>query len=233
MWRSLLGLSLALAWVGLVQAQDRQTRKEVRQEIRRGEIVGVAGASGAGKSTLIKLLLGLYHLDSGVLQIGETPVAGISHDALIANVGVVLQETELFNVSLRDNITMMREVSPSLFERACTIACLDGVVAKLPDGVDTIIGERGQTLSGGERQRVGIARAICRDASILLMDEATSALDSATEQMVMDRLLADRRRDQTIVIVAHRTSTLKATDRVLVLDRGVLVQERRFEQLAV
>jgi ABC-type multidrug transport system fused ATPase/permease subunit len=201
-------------------------------EIKRGEIVGIAGRSGSGKSTLIKLLLGLYHLDGGTLRIGDARVEDIRHEDLIANVAVVLQETELFNVSLRDNITMMRDVPPERLQRACEIACLDDVLAKLPDGLDTLVGERGYTLSGGERQRVGIARAVCRDASILLMDEATSALDSATEQLVMERLMTGHRAGRTMIIVAHRISTLKDADKVVVFDGGVVTEEGRFAELA-
>src|SRR4029079_4808525 len=176
---------------------------------KRGEIVGVAGHSGSGKSTLIKLLLGLYHLDRGSLGVGGVPVVEIQHEQLVSNVSVVLQETELFNFSLRENITMMRDVSPALMERACEIACLGDVIAGLPEGLDTLIGERGYALSGGERQRVGIARALCRNASILLLDEATSALDSTTEQIVMQRLMAEHSADRTMIIIAHRISTLK------------------------
>src|SRR5262245_9415881 len=201
-------------------------------EVKRGEIVGIAGSSGSGKSTLIKLLLGLYHLDRGTLEIGGVAIDQIRHEELTSHVAVVLQETELFNFSLRENITMMRDVPAALLERSLEIACLDEVIARLPDGLDTMIGERGFTLSGGERQRVGIARAICRNASILLLDEATSALDSVTEQLVMERLMADHHADRTMLIVAHRISTLKDADKILVFDNGRLVEEGRFDELA-
>jgi ABC-type multidrug transport system fused ATPase/permease subunit len=201
-------------------------------EVKRGEIVGIAGPSGSGKSTLIKLLLGLYHLDRGTLQIGETPIDQIQHDELISHTAVVLQETELFNFSLLENITMMRDVSPALLRRSCEIACLGDVIDRLPDGLDAVVGERGHSLSGGERQRVGIARALCRNAPILLLDEATSALDSATERLVMDRLISEHRGNRTMLIVAHRISTLKNADKILVFDQGRLVEEGRFQDLA-
>ena len=194
-------------------------------DVKRGEIVGITGQSGSGKSTLIKLLLGLYHLDRGTLQIGDVPVDEIRHDELIANVAVVLQETELFNLTLRENLTMMRDVPADLLDRACEIACLEEVIAGLPDGLNTMVGERGHSLSGGQRQRVGIARALCRNAPILLLDEATSALDLATEQMVMEGLMADQSIQRTMLIVSHRTSTLKDVDRVVVFDQGRLVDE--------
>ena len=201
-------------------------------EVKRGEIVGIAGPSGSGKSTLIKLLLGLYHLERGTLRIGDVPVAEIRHEDLISNVAVVLQETELFNFSLRENITMMRDVSPALLQRSCEIACLTDLIDRLPDGLDTMVGERGYSLSGGERQRVGIARAVCRNAPILLLDEATSALDSATERMVMQRLMAEHNGNRTMLIVAHRISTLKDADKIVVFDQGRLVEQGRFKELA-
>ena len=201
-------------------------------EVRRGEIVGIAGSSGSGKSTLIKLLLGLYHLDRGTLQIDDVPIDEIRHEELVSNVAVVLQETELFNFALRENITMMRDVPPALLQRAMEIACLDDVIERLPDGLDTVIGERGYSLSGGERQRVGIARAVCRDAPILLLDEATSALDSATEQRVMEQLMAEHHVDRTMLIIAHRISTLKDADKVVVFDHGRLVEQGGFQELA-
>jgi len=201
-------------------------------DVKRGEIVGIAGPSGSGKSTLIKLLLGLYHLDRGTLQIGDVPLEAIRHEELVSNIAVVLQETELFNFSLRDNLTMMRDVAPALLERAYEIACLDDVIARLPEGLDTVVGERGCTLSGGERQRVGIARALCRNAPILLLDEATSALDSATEQRVMEGLMEEHNDARTVLIIAHRISTLKEADRIIVFDQGCLVEQGQFEDLA-
>lgn len=211
---------------------ERQAIGPLSLDVARGEIIGIAGASGSGKSTLIKLLLGLYHLRRGTLEIGSVPVSDIRHEELVSNIAVVLQETELFNFSLRENITMMRDVPAERLERACEVACLGDVLAHLPEGLDTIVGERGYSLSGGERQRVGIARAFCRNASILLLDEATSALDSATEQMVMDRLMAEHDDDRTMLIVAHRISTLRDADRILVFDEGRLAEEGRFDDLA-
>ena len=201
-------------------------------EVKRGEIVGVSGPSGSGKSTLIKLLLGLYHPDNGSLEIGGVPVEEIRHEELVSHIAVVLQETELFNFSLRENITMMREVSPDLLQRSCEVACLCDVIARLPDGLDTVVGERGYSLSGGERQRVGIARAICRNAPILLLDEATSALDSVTEQTVMQRLVAELN-DRTLLIVAHRMSTLAVADRIVAFERGQLVPQGMIHAPAV
>jgi ABC-type multidrug transport system fused ATPase/permease subunit len=210
--------------------EDKPALGPVSLEVKRGEMIGIAGPSGSGKSTLIKLLLGLYHLDGGSLRIGDTPVEEIQHEELVSEIAVVLQETELFNFSLRENITMMRDIPPALLQRSCEIACLGDVIARLPDGLDTLVGERGYSLSGGERQRVGIARALCRNAPILLLDEATSALDSATEQTVMERLMSEQV-GRTMLIVAHRISTLRGADRIVVFDQGRLVEQGRFQEL--
>ncbi|GAA5157196.1 ABC transporter ATP-binding protein [Viridibacterium curvum] len=211
---------------------DRPAVGPLTLSVARGEIIGIAGHSGSGKSTLIKLLLGLYHIEQGSLRIGEVPVSEIRHEALTANVAVVLQETEMFNFSLKDNITMTRDISPELLQRACAIACLGDLIARLPDGLDTIVGERGYSLSGGERQRVGIARAVCRNAPVLLLDEATSALDSSTEQRVMEGLMTEYGNGRTMVIVAHRISTLREADRIFVFEKGLLVEQGAFRELA-
>ena len=129
-------------------------------------------------------------------------------------------------------VRTLRDVPPALFERSCEIACLTEVIACLPDGLDTVIGERGYSLSGGERQRVGIARAVCRNAPILLLDEATSALDSATEQRVMQRLMTEHNGNRTMLIVAHRISTLKNANRIVIFDQGRLVEQEHFQELA-
>jgi ATP-binding cassette subfamily B protein len=136
---------------------------------------------------------------------------------------VVLQETELFNLSLRDNITLSRAVAEIDFERACRIACLDELIARLPDGVETLVGEKGHVLSGGERQRVGIARAVLRDAPILLLDEATSALDAATESRVLAALMTEHAGDRTVLVVAHRPSAFEQVDRCVQVAPGCVV----------
>ncbi len=125
--------------------------------IDRGARIGIAGSSGAGKSTLLKLFLGLYELDRGAFKIGSTDFYAIDHAEIAKHIAVVLQETELFNLSFRDNVTVMRDVDPLLLERAIDVADLRDVIARLPEGLDTEIGERGYALSGGERQRIGIA----------------------------------------------------------------------------
>jgi len=197
----------------------------VELSLRRGESLGVAGPSGSGKSTLVKLLLGLYPVEQGRLTIGDTDLADIRHEALTSQIAVVLQETELFNLSLRENMTLSRKVDEADFRRACRIACLDELIARLPDGVETLVGEKGHVLSGGERQRVGIARAVLRDAPILLLDEATSALDSATESRVLAGLMTEHAGGRTVLVVAHRPSAFEHVDRRVEVAAGCVIGE--------
>ena len=214
----------AIRWQGVRFAYPGgATLGPIDLTLRRGEKLGVAGLSGSGKSTLVKLLLGLYPVSSGRLTVGETDLAQIRHDALVGQVAVVLQETELFNLSLRENITLSRDVDDADFARACRIACLHELIARLPQGVETLVGEKGHVLSGGERQRVGIARAVLRDAPILLLDEATSALDAATESQVLAALMAEHAGGRTVLVVAHRQSAFEQVDRRVAVGPGCVV----------
>jgi ABC-type multidrug transport system fused ATPase/permease subunit len=214
----------AIRWQGVRFAYPGgATLGPIDLTLRRGEKLGVAGPSGSGKSTLVKLLLGLYPVSRGRLTVGETDLAQIRHDALVGQLAVVLQETELFNLSLRENITLSRDVDDADFARACRIACLNELIARLPQGVETLVGEKGHVLSGGERQRVGIARAVLRDAPILLLDEATSALDAATESQVLAALMAEHAGGRTVLVVAHRQSAFEQVDRRVEVGPGCVV----------
>ena len=209
----------------------QEALKNLNFHIDRNEKLGIAGESGSSKSTLVKILLGLYQLENGQFKIGNKNYYDISHDDLIKNIAVVLQETELFNISLKDNITGMKDVSFGLLQKAVEISGLKEVINKLPKGLDTLIGEKGYKLSGGERQRVGIARAICKDTSIIILDEATSSLDSKTEKDVLDKLFGSFGQEKTFIIIAHRISTLKNTDRVIIFEEGKVVEEGTYGEL--
>jgi len=198
--------------------------------IHRYEKIGIAGTSGGGKSTLAKLLLGLYDLESGTFTIDATPFKAIKHAALTQEIGIVLQESEMFNMTLRENVTLLRKGSTKLLEQAMEIAQLRPLLDKLPQGMETLIGEKGYRLSGGERQRVGIARAIFKDPQILVLDEATSALDSATEARIQQALEQHLKR-KTVITIAHRISTLKQVDRLFVFEGGMIVEEGRYHEL--
>ena len=197
----------------------------------RNEMIGITGLTGSGKSTLMKIILGLYGLERGEFKIDEDDYYNISENETIGHIAIVPQDTELFNFSLMKNITCFRKVPTSLLTLAIKIAQLEPVIDKLPDGLDTKVGEKGYSLSGGERQRVGIARAICKDAPIILFDEATSSLDSETEKKIMDGLQEAFAGKKTLLIIAHRLATLKNSDRIVVFQDGEVVEEGKFNYL--
>ena len=198
--------------------------KDISFEIKSGEMIGIVGHSGVGKSTLINLIMRLYDPTGGTVLIDGTDIKNISQNALRSQVGVVLQETFLFNGTVLDNI---RYAKPdATFEQVVTAAkianCHD-FITRMPDGYNTIVGERGYSISGGERQRVAIARAILHDPKILILDEATASLDTQTEKQIqdaLDRLIQGR----TTIAIAHRLSTLANADRLIVLDKGKVAE---------
>jgi ABC-type multidrug transport system fused ATPase/permease subunit len=182
---------------------------------RRGDRIGIIGESGSGKSSLIKLILGLYKPSSGSIEIDDVPSNEIHPEQFERHIAVVLQDVELFNMSLRDNITLMRDTDENVFNMVCEAADLFPLINKLKDGAATILGERGLSLSGGERQRVGIARALCRAPDVLVLDEATSALDDETEDKVMRGILKYLRPDSILIAVAHRTRSLREMTEII------------------
>ena len=205
--------------------------KDFNLVLKRNTKTGIAGLSGSGKSTLAKIILGLYGLKTGTFKVGNKNYYSIAHNETLSNISVVLQETELFNLSLRDNITMMRVEDKELLDIAVEISNLDEVIGRLPEGLDAMIGEKGYMLSGGERQRLGIARAIYKNAPIIILDEATSSLDSETEGKIMEKLLGEYGKDKTFLIIAHRLGTLKYTDNIAVMERGKVVEEGSYDKL--
>lgn len=212
--------------------KDESVLKKTSFTIQKGGIIGIVGESGSGKSTLFKLLLGLYHANNGSILLNDVNLKEIKREEVTDHIAVVLQETELFNLSLAENIILGRIVNEHLLKKACETACLNDVIEKLPDGMDSILGEKGFALSGGERQRVGIARAIYQKSQILLMDECTSALDGTTEKEVMNNLVNFQKESEiTIILIAHNVKTLSNTDRILVFDKGQIVEDGTFERL--
>jgi ATP-binding cassette subfamily B protein len=194
-------------------------------KVKAGEQVGLAGHSGGGKTTLSKLLLRFADIDSGAITIDSQNIAHVSQESLRSAIAYVPQEPYLFHRSLRDNIAYGKpDASDSDIMRAIQQANATDFVAKLPDGLDTIVGERGVKLSGGQRQRIAIARAILKDAPILILDEATSALDSESEKLIQDAL-EKLMHGRTAIVIAHRLSTIAKLDRVIVLDDGVITEQ--------
>ncbi|MBR0648963.1 ABC transporter ATP-binding protein [Roseomonas terrae] len=190
-----------------------------------GERIGLVGHSGSGKSTLVKLLQRLHDPTEGRITIDGRDIAGVTQASLRRSIAVVAQEPVLFHRSIAENIAYGRPgASEAEILRAASLAHADGFIARLPRGMHTLVGERGVKLSGGERQRIALARAFLADAPILVLDEATAALDSESEAMIqdaMERLLKGR----TALVIAHRLSTVRAMDRILVFDRGRVAEE--------
>ncbi len=215
-WQQIVAEDVHYSWA------DKPALRGVSLALARGERVGITGPSGSGKSTFIKLLLGLYTPSAGRISIGSADLHSIAPDELSHHISVVLQDTELFNVSLRENITLMREFDADLYARVCAAACLDALIERLPQGDAAALGDRGHALSGGERQRIGVARALYRQPSILILDEATSALDDTTEDAVMAGILANLSGDALLIAIAHRTRSLRAMTRHVVFGEGVL-----------
>ena len=205
---------------------------EINLTIPKGSSVGFVGSTGAGKSTLVDLLMGLLKPSRGAVLVDGFPVHR-SPRAWQEKLGVVPQTTLLLDDTLKRNIalgTPLREIDDRSVEEAVRLAQLDDFVATLPDGLDTFVGERGVRLSGGQRQRVAIARALYRNPEVLIFDEATAALDNVTESRVMDAI-DELRGDRTILMVAHRLTTVARCDRIFVLDGGKLVDSGTFEEL--
>ncbi len=210
---------------------DRPILHGVSFSIGKGQTLAVVGPSGAGKSTLVKLLCGFYRADSGAIRIDGQDISQVTQQSLRAAMGVVPQDTVLFNDSLLENVRYGRpEASDTEVEAAIATANLSDFVASLPKGLQTRVGERGLKLSGGEKQRVAIARTVLKKPSILLFDEATSSLDSHSERAVLHEIkrLAV---DHTSVVIAHRLSTVIDADCIVVLEAGRVVEQGTHREL--
>ncbi len=204
--------------------------KNVNLIIEKNTKIGLAGKTGSGKSTIAKLIVGLYEIDSGEYLIENTNFYDIKNEEVLKNISIVLQESEMFNMSLKDNITLMQKLDAELFEKAIKIAQLEEVIDKLPKNIDTLIGEKGYHLSGGERQRVGIARVIYKNAPIIIFDEATSSLDNKTEKLVQETLEKELD-NKTLIFIAHRITTLKKVDKIYVFKDGQIVEDGNYKEL--
>ena len=213
------------------QYGENEVLNDISFEIKRGEKIGVVGLSGAGKSTLFKLLLKEYEDYKGLIKFDGLNLREVSPKDYYAHTAVVLQETEVFNFSLKDNVTIGREkYTKSSFDKALEISHVQDFLHKLPQGVDTLIGEKGVKLSGGEKQRLGIARAVYKEPELLLLDEATSHLDIESEKSIQDSL-HQFFESVTAIVIAHRLTTIKEMDRIIVIEGGKLVEQGSFSKL--
>lgn len=222
--------------VGFAYGRDEGGLRDIDLHIRPGEKVGIVGASGAGKSTMVALLLRLYDVEKGAIRIDGQDIRRVTQESLRRQIGMVTQETAMFNRSARDNILYGRPgASQTEVEAAARAAEAHDFILTLQDhagrkGYDAHLGERGVKLSGGQRQRIALARAFLKDAPILVLDEATSALDSEVEAQVQDALVRAMK-GKTVLAIAHRLSTIAELDRIIVMDAGRIVEQGSHDQL--
>lgn len=212
-------------------ARNETVFNTLNLHIPASQSIGLVGKSGGGKSTLTQLLLRYMDIQKGEILIDDQNIAEVTQNSLRSQVSYVPQDPYLFHRSLRENITYGKEeASDEEIENAISKAHAKEFIDKLPDGLDTIVGERGVKLSGGQRQRVAIARAILKDAPILILDEATSALDSESEKLIQSAL-ENLMEDKTAIVIAHRLSTVAKLDRIIVLDDGTIAEDGTHTEL--
>jgi ATP-binding cassette subfamily B protein len=201
--------------------------------IHPGEKIGLVGHSGAGKTTLVKSLLRYFDINSGAIKLNDHNIKNISQESLLANISIIPQDITMFHRTILENLQIAKDnATKEEIIEACKKAKIHEDIMKMDNGYDSIVGERGIKVSGGQRQRIAIARAILKDAPILVLDEATSSLDSKTEKLIqesLDSLIADH--SKTVIAIAHRLSTLKHMDRIIVMDKGKVEQEGKHEEL--
>jgi ABC-type transport system involved in Fe-S cluster assembly fused permease/ATPase subunit len=223
--------SIEFDQVGFAYSPDRSILKNVSFKVPAGQKIAVVGPSGAGKSTLARLIFRFYDVDKGAVRISGQSVAAVTQHSLRRQVGIVPQDTVLFNDSIFYNIQYARpSASREDVMQAARLADIHDFISGLPEGYDTVVGERGLKLSGGEKQRVAIARVLLKDPPILVFDEATSSLDSQSEKNILAALNTISR-DKTTLVIAHRLSTIVDADQILVLDQGRVVEQGSHQDL--
>ncbi len=214
-----------------LETRERHDVNDFTLHIQPGQSVALVGHTGAGKSTLVKLLLRYFDLNAGYIRIDRQDVANVTQLSLRQQIAVVPQQPELFHRTLRENIAFARpDASEEEIIRAAKRAHAWEFINRLPDGINTLVGERGVKLSGGERQRIALARAFLADAPILILDEATSALDSKTEHQIQSAI-ADLLEGRTCIVIAHRLSTIRRVDRIIVMENGSIAEEGTHSEL--
>ena len=217
--------------VSFAYNENEEVLSHVSFDVKPGEMIAFVGPSGAGKSTVASLLPRFYDATNGSITIDGQDIRKVTLDSLREQVGIVPQETVLFNGSVYDNILYGRlDATREEVEAAAKAANAHDFIMQLPNGYETMLGDRGMNISGGQRQRISIARAILKNPQILILDEATSALDTESERVVqeaLDRLMVGR----TSFVIAHRLSTIKNADKIMVLEKGQLIEQGNHDEL--
>ena len=225
------GYDITFDHVRFSYEKDKPVLRDVSFTAKQGQVTALVGPSGGGKSTVAKLAAKFYPLDGGRILLGGTDIAPLNSTALMKSFSIVFQDVVLFNNTIMENIRIgKKDATDEEVVAAAKAAQCDEFISKLPDGYQTVIGENGATLSGGERQRLSIARALLKDAPVILLDEATASLDVDNEteiQNAISRLV----RGKTVLIIAHRMRTVEAADNIVVLADGTVVENGTHEKL--
>ena len=221
--------SVSFKDVTFAYGKDKETLKDINTKINAGQTIAIVGKSGSGKSTIVNLIPRFYDVGSGSIEIDDLPIESYTIKSLRSNISLVTQEVTLFNDTIENNIVYGGHSNQDISD-AIQASHIDEFIDELPEGLQTKVGDQGILLSGGQRQRIAIARALLKDAPILILDEATSALDSESEKFIkkaFDRLMENR----TTFVIAHRLSTIENADKILVLSNGKIVEEGTHEEL--
>ncbi|MDO8528948.1 MAG: ABC transporter ATP-binding protein [Nanoarchaeota archaeon] len=225
-WDSLTAENLSFKY------RNEEVLENFNFKINRGEKIGIVGISGSGKSTLFKLLLKLYLPQKGMIYFDSKPITGLKRDSITKKISIVPQETEVFNISFRENVTISTpgNINYKKYKQALELSQCVPIISKLKDKDLTLMGEKGVRLSGGEKQRLGIARALYKGSDVFIFDESTSNLDYETERKIQDAFDKEFK-DKTLIFAAHRLSTLRNMDKILVIERGKIVEEGSYNKL--
>jgi len=210
--------------------EDKMILKNVNLKINRNEVIAIVGQSGVGKTTLVNLIPRFYDIASGLIKIDDVDIRDVTLNSLRDNIALVTQDVILFNDTIKNNIAYGVEVDMAKIEEAARTAYAHEFITKLSKSYDTVVGEKGARLSGGQKQRIAIARALHKNAPILILDEATSSLDTVSE-LEVQKALENLMKGRTTIIIAHRLSTVMNADRIIVIDGGTIVQEGAHAQL--